>query len=216
MFEGFEERYVDAGSSRLFVRFGGEGSPVLLLHGHPRTSATWHRVAPRLLNAGFEVVCPDLPGYGQSSKPIPTDDHAAHSKRATARDMVSLMAELGHDRFALVGHDRGSYAALRLALDHPGIVSKVALLDCIPISEHLARADAKFATKWWHWYFYAQPKIPDRVIMADPDSWYDGNASAMGQENCDEWRRAIHNPDTVRAIEKADSGRCRNRPPRSV
>ncbi|WP_026005295.1 alpha/beta hydrolase [Arthrobacter sp. M2012083] len=200
MFEGFEERHIDVGSCSLFVRYGGEGPPVLLLHGHPRTSATWHRVAPQLLNAGFSVVCPDLPGYGQSSKPAPTVDHAAHSKRATARHMVALMVELGHEQFRLVGHDRGSYTALRLVLDYPGTVSKVALLDCIPISEHLARADARFATKWWHWFFYAQPDIPERVIMADPDSWYGGSAAAMGQENYDEWRRAIHNPDTVRAM----------------
>lgn len=182
MFDGFEERLIDVGSSSLFVRYGGEGPPVLLLHGHPRTSATWHRVAPQLLKAGFTVVCPDLRGYGQSSKPTPTAVHAAHSKRATARDMVALMTELDHEKFVLVGHDRGSYAALRLVLDYPGKVSKVALLDCIPISEHLARADAWFATKWWHWFFYAQPEIPERVIMADPDSWYGGSAEAMGHE----------------------------------
>lgn len=200
MFAGFQEEHVDVGSSTLFVRHGGEGRPILLLHGHPRTSATWHRVAPRLVEAGFRVICPDLRGYGRSSKPTPTADHSARSKRATAQDMLALMSLLGHEQFALVGHDRGSYAALRLALDHPDAVSKLALLDCIPISEHLARADASFATKWWHWFFFAQPGIPERVIMADPDSWYRGNASAMGQENYDEWRQAIHNPDTVRAM----------------
>ncbi|MFE4228833.1 alpha/beta fold hydrolase [Arthrobacter sp. NPDC056886] len=200
MFEGFEEERIDVGLSRLFVRHGGEGRPVLLLHGHPRTSATWHRVAPQLVNAGFRVICPDLRGYGRSSKPTLTADHSAHSKRATAQDMLALMSALGHEQFALVGHDRGSYAALRLALDHPEAVSKLALLDCIPISEHLARADATFATKWWHWFFYAQPEIPERVIMADPECWYHGSAREMGQENYDEWRQAIHDPDTVRAM----------------
>jgi haloacetate dehalogenase len=114
--------------------------------------------------------------------------------------MHALMSALGHDRFALVGHDRGSYSALRLALDRPEAVSKLVLLDCIPISEHLARADAAFAERWWHWFFYAQPEIPERVILADPDSWYAGNANAMGQENYDEWRQAIHDPETVRAM----------------
>lgn len=200
MFEGFEQCHIDVGASTLFARFGGAGPPVLLLHGHPRTSATWHRVAPILVSAGFSVVCADLRGYGQSSKPTPTDDHSAHSKRATANDMFAFMSALGHERFAAVGHDRGSYVALRMALDRPDALSKVVLLDCIPISEHLDRADARFATEWWHWFFFAQPDIPERVIMADPEAWYGGNPSAMGQGNYEEWRTAIHNPDTVRAM----------------
>ncbi|MCC3297828.1 alpha/beta hydrolase [Arthrobacter sp. zg-Y916] len=202
MFEQFVELTVDVRDreSQLFVRVGGEGPPVLLLHGHPRTSATWHRVAPRLVEAGFQVVCPDLRGYGRSSKPEPTRDHSAHSKRATARDMLHLMNQLGHEQFALAGHDRGSYSALRLALDYPSAVSKLALLDCIPISEHLSRANANFATRWWHWFFYAQPEIPERVITADPDSWYQGDPVIMGQENYDEWRQAVRNPATIRAM----------------
>jgi haloacetate dehalogenase len=107
---------------------------------------------------------------------------------------------LGHRRFALAGHDRGSYVALRLALDHPRAVSRLALLDCIPISEHLSRATAEFATRWWHWFFFAQPEIPERVINADPDSWYRGDPGAMGRENYDEWRKATRNPDVVRAM----------------
>ncbi len=114
--------------------------------------------------------------------------------------MLSLMRALGHQQFAVAGHDRGSYSALRLALDHPATVSKLALLDCIPISEHLARADATFATKWWHWFFYAQPEIPERVILADPESWYHADPEVMGHENHAEWRQAIRNPETVRAM----------------
>ena len=119
MFEGFRTELVDVGEATLHVRSGGDGPPVLLLHGHPRTSATWHRVAPRLVAQGFRVVCPDLRGYGQSVGPPPAADHSAHSKRAVAGDLVRLMDHLGHARFALAGHDRGSYVALRLALDHP-------------------------------------------------------------------------------------------------
>jgi haloacetate dehalogenase len=200
VFEGFTEERVTVGAESLFVRHGGNGPPLLLLHGHPRTSATWHRVAPWLVDAGFRVVAPDLRGYGRSSKPTPTSDHAAHSKRATAVDLVALMASLGHDRFALAGHDRGSYVALRLALDHPSVVSRLALLDCLPISEHLARMTVEFATRYWHWFFFAQPDIPERVILADPDSWYHGDPAVMGAENYEEWRRAVRDPDTVRAM----------------
>ena len=200
MFDGFAQERVDVGAASLYVRHGGDGPPVLLLHGHPRTSATWHRVAPRLVEAGFTVVCPDLRGYGRSSKPEPTADHAAHSKRSMAADMVRLMTSLGHERFALAGHDRGSYVALRLALDHPAAVSRLAVLDSIPICEHLARADATFATRWWHWFFFAQPQIPERVINADPESWYRGDPVAMGQGNYDEWRQATRNPETVSAM----------------
>ena len=200
MFEGFTTDRVDVGEASLFVRHGGDGPPVLLLHGHPRTSATWHRVAPDLVRRGFTVICPDVRGYGRSLGPAPTPDHSAHSKRATAGDMLALMLALGHDRFSVVGHDRGSYIALRLSLDHPSAVSHLALLDCLPISEHLARINAEFATKWWHWFFFAQPETPERVINADPDSWYHGDPESMGQENYDEWREATRKPAVVRAM----------------
>ena len=114
--------------------------------------------------------------------------------------MVTVMDRLGHERFGLVGHDRGSYVALRLALDHPAAVSRLAVIDCLPISEHLRRADARFATRWWHWFFYAQPEIPERVINADPEAWYRADAERMGAENHAEWRRAVHDPDVVRAM----------------
>jgi haloacetate dehalogenase len=200
MFEHFAIEDIAIGDETLHVRYSGEGPPILLLHGHPRTGATWHRVAPQLIDAGFTVVCPDLRGYGQSTSPAPTADHTAHSKRAVAADMAQLMTTLGHDRFHLVGHDRGSYVALRLALDHEARIDHLALLDCIPISEHLARTDARFATMWWHWFFYAQPNIPERVINADPSSWYVGDPEVMGSENYAEWRAAIHQPTVVRAM----------------
>jgi haloacetate dehalogenase len=200
VFEGFGVAQIDVGEASIYVRHGGDGPPVLLLHGHPRTSATWHRVAPRLVERGFTVVCPDLRGYGRSRGPAPTLDHSAHSKRAVAGDLVRLMHSLGHDQFALVGHDRGSYVALRLALDHPHTVTRLALLDSIPICEHLSRITAEFATWWWHWFFFAQPETPERVINADPDSWYKGDPVTMGQENYDEFRDATRNPEVVRAM----------------
>jgi haloacetate dehalogenase len=200
VFEGFATAQVDVGDASLFVRHGGNGPPVLLLHGHPRTSATWHRVAPRLVDRGFTVVCPDLRGYGRSRGPAPTVDHSAHSKRVMAADMATLMRSLGHDRFAVAGHDRGSLVAFRLALDHADAVTRLAVLDGVPIIEHLDRINVEFATQWWHWFFFAQPEIPERVINADPDSWYAGDPVAMGEDNFAERRAAVRDPEVVRAM----------------
>lgn len=200
MFEGFALDHVNVGPARLRVRHGGNGAPVLLLHGHPRTHATWHRVAP-LLASTHTVVCPDLRGYGQSSKPATTSDHEPYSKRAMARDCLALMASLGHTRFAVVGHDRGAYVASRLALDHPDAVSHLAVLDAVPIGDALARCDAGFAAAWWHWFFLGQTDKPaERVINADPDAWYRATAEHMGPDAFADLRAAIHDPATVHAM----------------
>ncbi|MGX7681810.1 alpha/beta fold hydrolase [Jatrophihabitans sp. DSM 45814] len=201
MFEGFDEWFREVSDDVvLHGRSGGSGPPVLLLHGHPRTHATWHLVAPMLVSAGYTVICPDLRGYGRSSKPATTPDHSPYSKRAMAGDLIGLMRGLGHDRFALVGHDRGSYVALRLALDAPDAVSALAVLDCVPIGEALARANARFATAWWHWFFFAQPDKPERAILADPEAWYGGDPERMGTENHADYLNAINDPATVRAM----------------
>lgn len=200
MFEYFAEDRIDVGEAELYVRHGGTGTPVLLLHGHPRTHATWHKVAA-LLAPHHTVVCPDLRGYGRSSKPPTTPDHSPYSKRAMARDMLALMRALGHERFAVAGHDRGAYVAHRLAMDHPEAVTHLVQLDSVPLGEALARCDAKFATAWWHWWFLGQTAKPaERVIDADPDAWYQVDASAMGEEAYADLRRALHDPATVHAM----------------
>jgi haloacetate dehalogenase len=200
VFEGFEVGRVDVGEVTLRVRHGGSGSPVLLLHGHPRTHATWHRVAP-LLASQHTVVCPDTRGYGESSKPPTTSDHAPYSKRAMAQDCVALMRQLGHERFAVVGHDRGAYVALRTALDHPDAVDRLVVMDAVPIGEALARADAHFAASWWHWFFFGQTEKPaERVLNADPKAWYTATAEHMGEEAYEDYRRAIYDPDVVHAM----------------
>jgi haloacetate dehalogenase len=201
MFDGFQLDQVDVGEVTLRVRHGGHGPAVLLLHGHPRTHTTWHRVAPQLAR-DYTVVCPDLRGYGQSGKPADGPGHVNYSKRAMAADCLALMARLGHDRFAVVGHDRGSYVALRLALDHPEAVTRLAFLGLVPIGEALARAGARFAASWWHWFFYAQPDQPERLINADPDAHYrlTARAAALGQENYEDIYAAVRNPATVRAM----------------
>jgi haloacetate dehalogenase len=200
MFDGFALDHISVGDVTLRVRYGGDGPPVLLLHGHPRTHATWHRVAP-LLAERHTVVCPDLRGYGQSSKPPTTADHRPYSKRAMAGDCVTLMRRLGHDTFAVVGHDRGGYVAQRLALDSPDAVTRLAVLDDVPIGEALARCNARFAARWWHWFFLGQTAKPaERVINADPDAWYGGDPATMGQEAYEDYRAAIRDPATVHAM----------------
>ncbi|MEV0430973.1 alpha/beta hydrolase [Micromonospora sp. NPDC050495] len=200
MFPGFTLDEIDVGPVRLRVRYGGSGPAVVLLHGHPRTHATWHRVAP-LLADGHTVICPDLRGYGGSSKPPSDPGHTVYSKRAMAADVVALLDALGHRRAAVVGHDRGSYVAMRAALDHPDRVSRLGVLDGVPIGEALSRCDARFAARWWHWFFLGQLAKPaERVINADPDAWYGGSPEAMGAEAYADYRRAIHDPATVHAM----------------
>jgi haloacetate dehalogenase len=199
-FNGFQLDHVPTGEATLRVRYGGSGPAVLLLHGHPRTHATWHRVAP-LLATRHTVACPDLRGYGGSSKPPDAEDHATYSKRAMAGDCVALMRALGHERFAVAGHDRGSYVAFRLAMDYPEVVTHLAVLDGVPIGEALARCNANFAARWWHWFFLGQTAKPaERVINVDPDTWYGFGPEMMGAEAYADYQRAIHDPATVHAM----------------
>ena len=200
IFTGFVDEMIDVGTAVLRVRHAGTGPPVLLVHGHPRTGATWHRVAPLLVDAGFAVVCPDMRGYGRSSKAEIEPDHRQQSKRTVAADLVQLMARLGHERFAVVGHDRGCYVAQRMALDQPALIDKLVVLDGVPIIEALDRCDARFAERWYHWFFFAQRATPERVINADPLAWYRPDEAAMGADNYAELIEAIGNPDTVRAM----------------
>lgn len=201
MFAGFELRTVGvAPGIDLRVRVGGSGPAVVLLHGHPRTHTTWHVVAPRLAAAGRTVICPDLRGYGQSSAPPDDADHTTYCDRSMAADTVALAAALGHERFAVVGHDRGSYVAYRTALDHPERVTRLAVLDSVPVLEALERADARFAEAWWHWFFLGASPHAERVISADPLAWYRPEPQAMGPENHADLLRALERPGTVHAM----------------
>ncbi|WP_107657317.1 alpha/beta fold hydrolase [Nocardia suismassiliense] len=201
MFDSFEEWDVSVGDSvTIHGKSGGQGPAVVLLHGHPRTHTTWYRVAPQLALAGFTVVCPDLRGYGRSSKPVPDERHEVYCDRTMAADIVALMRSLGHHRFAVVGHDRGSYVAYRTALDHPDSVTRLVVLDSVPILEALERADARFATKWWHWFFFGTAPHAERVITANPLAWYRPDENTMGHENYRDMTRAVSDPATVRAM----------------
>ena len=140
MFEDFQDARTQTGEVEIHYRKGGSGPPLLLLHGHPQTSAMWHLVGPRLAQ-DFTVVLPDLRGYGGSSRPATVPDHETYSKRAMARDQIALMRHLGFDRFDVIGHDRGGRVAYRLALDHPDAVTRLSILDILPTAEHYRRAD---------------------------------------------------------------------------
>jgi haloacetate dehalogenase len=201
MFDGFVLEQVDVGEVTLRVRHGGSGAPVVLLHGHPRTHTTWHAVAPRLAERHV-VVTPDLRGYGGSSLPPDQPGHAQSSKRAMASDVVRLMHHLGHERFTVAGHDRGSLVAFRTAMDHPEAVTHLVVMDGLPVVEHLERTDATFARAWWHWWFLGQTDKPaERVICADPDAWYSTpEPAAMGEGNhADVWT-ALRDPAVVHGM----------------
>jgi haloacetate dehalogenase len=201
VFDEFTLETVDVRDVALRVRYGGSGTPVVLLHGHPRTHTTWHAVAP-LLATEHTVVCPDLRGYGWSTLPPDEPDHAQSSKRAMAADVCALMHHLGHERFAVVGHDRGATVAYRTALDHADAVTRLVVMDGLPIVEHLERTDARFAQAWWHWWFLGQTDKPaERVIDADPDSWYrTPGPDAMGRENHEDVWAAFHDPAVVHGM----------------
>jgi haloacetate dehalogenase len=202
-FEGFVLQTVDCGEVALRVRHGGSGPPVVLLHGHPRTHATWHRVAA-LLADRHTVVCPDLRGYGGSTVPPDAADHAQASKRAMASDVVALMDALGHERFALAGHDRGGYAAFQAAVDHPDRIAALTTFGrAVPIVEALERIDLRFAREWWHWFFLGQTGKPaeDVISAIGPDAWYRTNApEVMGAEaHADLWA-ALRDPAVVHGM----------------
>lgn len=181
-FEGYEARSFDVNGIEIFARTGGNpgGPPLLLLHGYPQTHAIWHRVAQRLA-PHYRLVMPDLRGYGRSSKPAGGPEHANYSKRAMAADMLTLMSELGHERFLVAGHDRGGRVAHRLALDHPQAVAKLCVIDIVPTLTMYERTTMAFATYYYHWFYLIQPApLPERQIGAAPHFYLDWTLSGWG------------------------------------
>jgi haloacetate dehalogenase len=171
LFPGFTRVRVAAGGITINAVCGGAGPPVLMLHGYPQTHVMWHRVAPALASR-HTVVCADLRGYGDSDKPDSDPGHRPYAKRVMARDQVELMGALGFDRFAVVGHDRGARVARRMALDHPGTVQRLAVLDIVPTATVYGSLDQVHATTVWRYFFLVQPPdLPERLIGADP-SYY--------------------------------------------
>ncbi|MDQ0474947.1 alpha/beta fold hydrolase [Labrys wisconsinensis] len=168
LFPGFASHWIDTQAGRIFARSGGSGPPLLLLHGFPQTHVMWHRIAPAMAEH-FSVVLMDLRGYGWSSAPRSDAEHRTFSKRAMAEDAVAVMAALGHARFRLAGHDRGARVGYRLALDHPGRLERLAVLDIVPTLEMWAGMDAARAMATYHWLFLAQPEsLPETLIGGAP------------------------------------------------
>jgi haloacetate dehalogenase len=172
MFEGFQTLDVETNGVHIHGRHGGDGPPLLLLHGNPMTHVTWHKLVPEM-SKHFHVVATDLRGYGDSSAPPPGENNINYSFRAMAEDQVQVMRSLGYDKFRVAGHDRGARTAHRMALDHPGAVDQVALIDILPnhhIWNHVSR---EWAQSSWHWVFMIQPEgFPERMMGAVPADWF--------------------------------------------
>lgn len=206
MFEGFETRDVDSSETKIHLRLKGEGPPLLLLHGYPQSHVMWHKIAPALAET-FTVVAADLRGYGDSGKPRSAPDHAPYSKRASARDMVEVMAKLGFDRFMVAGHDRGGRVAHRMALDHPDRIAKAAVLDIVPTHKIFSTVDQKVATGYYHWFFLIQPDgLPEHMIGLDPEFYlrkklarWSGSMEGFADEAIAEYLRCFSDPATIHA-----------------
>jgi haloacetate dehalogenase len=207
-FDGFEAREFALGEATIFARVGGSGAPLLLLHGYPQSHLMWARVA-EALSGRFTVVAADLRGYGASSAP-PSELGKRYSKRVMAKDAIALMAALGHERFAVAGHDRGGRVAYRLALDHPDRVTKIAVLDIAPTAEMWAGMDAARAMAIYHWMFLAQPApMPETLISAASDAYLDHTLASwtgdkslkcFAPEALEAYRAGLRDPARVHAL----------------
>ena len=208
LFPGFQPHRIETDAGvHIHALAGGEGPPLLLLHGHPQTHAIWHKVAPALA-ARFSLVLCDLRGYGDSAKPAGDADHANYGKRVMARDMLRVMQALGHPRFAVMAHDRGARVAHRLAADHGAAVSRLVLLDIAPTLAMYEQTSEAFARAYWHWFFLIQPApLPERLIEAGPAAYL---RDVMGRRSAglapfdpralSEYQRGLSQPGAAHAL----------------
>jgi haloacetate dehalogenase len=213
MIEGFAQSRVDCGEVTLSVhRVGpstGAGAPLILLHGFPQNHVAWAPVAPALARQ-FDVIVPDLRGYGDSDAPADDAGHTVYSKRRMARDIVGLMDALGLPAAHVLGHDRGARVAYRLALDHPGRVDRLGIIEVLPTADYWARFDAELGMAIWHWTFLAQPApLPERMIGADPQGFVDmilarwtraGTLAALPPASVAAYREQMADPARVAAM----------------
>ena len=206
MFETFEQTQIETSGAIINLVKGGNGFPLLLLHGYPETHLMWHKIAPRLAQE-FTVVVPDLRGYGDSSKPKGEPNHYNYSKRAMAQDMVEVMTQFGFEEFFVVGHDRGARVGHRMALDYVQRVKKLAVLDIAPTYIMYMTADKTFATVYYHWFFLIQPyDLPERLIGSQPEYYlrscltrWGADSAAFTPEVVEEYTRCFSNPATIHA-----------------
>ena len=206
LFPGFAERKIRTSGATINVTFAGSGEPVLLLHGYPQTHAMWHKVAPQLAR-DYTVVCADLRGYGDSSKPKGLPDHSNYSKRAMAKDMVEVMRALGHERFHLVGHDRGGRVGHRLARDHARRVKTLTVLDISPTLKMYRNTTMQFAKAYYHWFFLIQKfPLPERMLEGQAPYYLlkrlgrgKSGLKYFAKEAMAEYERAFDDPRTIHA-----------------
>ena len=209
LFPGFAERRIKTVGAEIFLRTGGTGPALLLLHGYPQTHVCWHKIAGELARH-CTLVIPDTRGYGASSVPPDDAEHTSYSKRAMAQDCVEVMRKLGHERFMVAGHDRGGRVAYRLALDHPEAVGALIPVDILPTAEVWQRITAERALKSYHWAFLAQPHpLPETLIAKDPvyylehtlKSWAGPrDLSPFSAEALAHYRALLREPERVHAV----------------
>ena len=171
MFKGFKKKFIKTKKGRIFCRIGGQGSPLLLLHGYPQTHLMWHKTAFQL-SKNFTVVAADLRGYGSSFAPTGDAMHINYSKREMAKDMVQMMSKFGFKKFFVAGHDRGGRVAHRMARDHRSKIIAMSVLDICPTLDMYEQTKNEFAKAYFHWFFLIQPKfLPENMIKHDPRKW---------------------------------------------
>ncbi len=197
----FEGAEVNVGNNTIFIMRYGNGAPLLMVHGFPRTSLMWRYVAPQLAS-DHTVICVDLRGYGRSGVPDSAEDHFPYTKRAMGNELVALMDKLGFAKFDLVGHDRGGRVSYRLTLDHPERVQRLAVFDVIPISEAWGLADTKFAMTYWPWSLLSQKApLPEKYLLGAPDAVFD-NPFGGGSFGPEVKSRVLRN------LSRSDPGPC--------
>ena len=209
LFAGFTEKRIKTAGAEIFLRMGGGGPPVLLLHGYPQVHVCWHKIAPELARH-CTLVIPDLRGYGASSAPPSDPEHKVYSKRSMGEDCIEVMRALGHARFAVVGHDRGGRVAYRLALDYPNVVRGTVPVDIIPTGEVWRRANATWAVKTYHWSFLAQPSpLPETLIGKAPEFYVEETLKAaagphdlspFAPEALAHYRALLRDPARIHAV----------------
>ncbi|MEH6452174.1 MAG: alpha/beta hydrolase [Psychromonas sp.] len=204
--DDFKKVKIKTSGAEINLVHGGSGSPLLLLHGYPQTHVIWHEVAP-LLAHSFHVICPDLRGYGDSSKPPSTPDHYPYSKRAMAQDMIEVMESLGYSEFFVAGHDRGARVTHRMALDYPEKIKKACVMDIAPTHYVFKNTDQHLATGYYHWFFLIQPDgLPERMISADPVYYlteklkrWSESGTVFADAAVAEYIRCFSQPETIHA-----------------
>lgn len=207
MFDLYRQRQTLVNGIMINYRIGGSGPGLLLLHGHPQTHVMWHKVASELAKH-FTVVAADLRGYGDSEKPLSSDDHFTYSNRAMATDAVALMKAVGFEQFSVLAHDRGARVAHRLGMDHPNTIQRMVLLDIAPTLAMYEQTDEAFARAYWHWFFLIRPApFPETLIEADPELYL---RSVMGARSAgmkpftteafSEYLRCLRLPGTATAF----------------